>query len=534
MYVSIYDDAIWRCLLLLLYHTADCRQPGAHPSIIAPGLGAIPRLRLQQPPNLIPFTAATNLSSTLPTSSSSPGSISIFPVGSTGIIPGVSPINLLTSPHSPHAAAAAAAGMRMYGSFPSHFMMQYPTVGRHPSSASVIGGLSAGVGRLPVAPTFPFPFGYLPTAIRPPVGLAGFSQHGTATTASHTGGATHNSQFAGASPTQASRRTSVPVRSARDRDDSERECSTGSKNGTVSAEAYNALHTQSPSKNIDSSARVVSAESERISGDEDGLHAVDCEENRLMCDLAKRSRHGGRGDINFLHRVKSRAAETRLKNFHRYENGGKNVENSKSLPSAVPPLLKVVDSEDSEMFGRERSSDLQDGMTVITGASRGLPVASTLKKRIESEEVISSVIKHLQPQREVALQQAAEWRAAMSSVDYGNCLEKEDCRSEDCRYRNGEQRCRVSNSLSSGDEGPDSPKRSKYKSHSLEQDLYYCTQSSKLSGKDNLHHVDSSSFTGVSHKSLHNKSSRKRKSNLPRHNHIHGLSHSRQPSNLMY
>ena len=515
----------------IIQSSADCQQhaaAAAHANIITPGLTPISRLPLPQPPNLIPFTAAANLNPSTPPcrgSSTSPAgtAISIFPAAQAGsILPGVTPLHLVPP---------RTTTQRMYAGFPSPLIMPYPSIGRHPSPASVVGALTAthpGVGRLSMTPTFPLSFGYLPTALRPPtaIGIAGFG-HYSATPVSQSN--IRHIHFASTeSPTTIhtngrSRRSSGGERNEQTTDESaNHHSSTGSKNGGVSAETYSP-HTQSPSK-VTSSASVrdqISAESRHISESSGNSPCTvlesrsrDSEEySRLRAEKRRRSHDHDDDDDSYSY---SRTSKKRSKVSDRYNrNGVISVENtSKHLLPAAPPLLKMIDVEaDSDTLGEKWSKELQQscGRDQQQHHQCTLPPPPALK----NAEVISTVIKHMQPQREIVSSSSG------TGVGY---TEKEDCSGLEiykCRG-GGEQRYRMSNSLSSSDEGPDSPQQ---RFNSLGQSTF-CYN--KLIGRDSLYlQVASknscapSAGVAFGHRNSQYKTFRKKKSNLLRPNHTH-------------
>ena len=426
-----------------------------------------------------------------------------------------------------------------------------------------------------MAPTFPF---YLPTALRPPTvpaatglgGAAHYSPAGTAASASASqpGSTRHVQLLASAGPPSSSDHSRSMARRSSDDDgggdrnvrstdaDSERHrrkssTGTGSKNGVVSAETYipSGPHTQSPSSKAvgnASSVREVSAESRRVAGslDDNGVCVITVVDSRESDEYrlrpAKRSRNNNSNidddDDSYLRSGPTMEKRQRL--FNRYNRNGvvsveKNV-SKKHLLSAAPPLLKMIDStetdhgtsdekwsEDRQQFVHERRADRNK---YHHHHQCTLPPPPALR----NAEVISTVIKHIQPRRETVSS------SMVTGVGYGDHeKEFELCNGvEEPRYRGGgggggEQRYRVSNSLSSSDECPDSPlSQQNFTNRSAEQSMCSCN---KKIGRDGVyvqvasHCKHSSSSTEVGHRgNSQHRSSRKKKSNSYLHRPNHG------------
>jgi hypothetical protein len=234
--------------------------------------------------------------------------------------------------------------------------------------------------------------------------------------------------------------------------------------------------------------------------------------------------------------------EKRQRVFNRYNRNGvvsveKNV-SKKHLLSAAPPLLKMIDSsaetdrtsdtekwsEDREQFVRERAADRNRYHHQCT-----LPPPPALR----NAEVISTVIKHMQPRRKIVNS------SIVTGVGYGDHeREFELCNGveESTRYRGGgggggEQRYRMSNSLSSSDECPDSPlSQQNCTNRSPEQSTCSC---SKKIGRDGVyvqvasHCLHSSSSAEVcSHRNSQHRSIRKKKTGYlhrPNHGGYHSI-----------
>ena len=464
--------------------------------------------------------------------------------------------------------------------------MSYPGIaaaGRHLSPTTpIVGpqGLTAtphhhpAIGRLTMAPTFPF---YLPTALRPPtvtaaagLGTAYYSPAATASAASQPGSFRHVQLLASAgSPSvltsssdhSMARRSSGYGGGGGDRNvqstdtDSERHqrrssAGPGSKNGIVSAETYSPIasgpHTQSlSSKAVGTAASVreVSAESRRVAGslDDDGICVItvvdnrESEEYRLRTTKRSRNNDSNIDDDDDSYLRSGPTMEKRQRLFNRYNRNGvvsveKNV-SKKHLLSAAPPLLKMIDStetdhgtsdekwsEEQQQFVRERCADRNR----YHHHQCTLPPPPALR----NAEVISTVIKHMQPRREIV---SSSMVTGVGCGDHEK--EFELCNGvEESRYRGGggggEQRCRVSNSLSSSDECPDSPLSQQNFTKRSEQSMCSCN---KKIGRDGVYvqvasHCkhSSSSSAEVSHRNSQHRSSRKKKSNnsyLHRPNH---------------
>ena len=223
--------------------------------------------------------------------------------------------------------------------------------------------------------------------------------------------------------------------------------------------------------------------------------------------------------------------EKRPKVFDRYNrNGIVSVEKNaskKHLLSAAPPLLKVIDleagydtspgekwSEDRQQFVCERDQ-CQHEYHQCT-----LPPPPALR----NAEVISTVIKHMQPRGEIMSSSIVTAGVGYSDreKDFECCNGVEGSR---CRVGGGggEQRCRMSNSLSSSDEGPDSP-LSQQNFNASGQSTTYCYN--KVIGRDGVYlqvasKHSSSPGAGVSHKNSQYRSLRKKKNTFHRPNHHH-------------
>ena len=359
-----------------------------------------------------------------------------------------------------------------------------------------------------------------------------------------------------------SRRSSGENRNVQTSDDSEshhiitsHSSSTGSKNGVVSAETCTPHTTRSlHSKAINSaSVREVSAESRYYvpgsSDDSSGVcrvTAIDSRESEEEYRLrtAKRSRNNDSNidnddDDNDSY-LRSRtttttSAEKRQKVFNRYNRNGvvsgeKNV-SKKHLLSAAPPLLKMIDLETAESdqscdnndTSRDEkwNEDRQQFVRECAGRRRYQHHQCTLPPppALRNTEVISTVIKHMQPQREVVSSSVVTAGVAGYSkqFEFGNGV-------EELRYRGGgggagEQRYRMSNSLSSSDEGPDSPLSQQKFNSGSEQSVCSCN---KKIGRDGVyvqvashckHSSSSSSSAEISHKNSQYRSLRKKKNN---------------------
>lgn len=428
--------------------------------------------------------------------------------------------------------------------------MQYPGIGRHPLPTSpVVGaGLTAThpvVGRLPpMPPTFPL---YLPTAALrgPPTtalgvarGFAGHLYSAATPTVSPSSSSTRHMQIIGAelSPRAHTNGRSRHSSGGGDRntqttDNSEghHSSSAGSKNGVVSAETCSSrAHSPSRITNSTRNVREVSAESRHAAGftSDNSIYRVmatesrDSEGHRLRATKRQRSSDGNVGDDDDSYsnsRITATVTEKRPKVFDRYSrnHGFEKNASKKHLHSTAPPLLKMIDldtdcdtsagekwSEDGQQFVHERDRDQYQHHCT-------LPPPPALRN------AISTVIKHMQPQGQIVSS------SMVTGVGYGDHKKDFEHRDglEDFRCRGGgagEQRYRVSNSLSSSDEGPDSP-LSQQKFNGSEQSM--CSYN-KMLGRDGIYVRKHSSLSdGVcSHKNLQYKNLRKKKNNFHRPN----------------
>ena len=389
----------------------------------------------------------------------------------------------------------------------------------------------AGVGRLSMTPSFPFPL-FPPTALRPQphigLNIAGFNQY-TAGPGSQPGTIRHLQFARDANLAQTyanSRRFSEGERNPQrtSRNDSEFEHRRdGSKNDEVSAEVNDHV-TRSTASDSGNSAysRNTSAErqlQQKNSSEEDLYVVVNRghEEGRHRATKRKICT-----DRDYDDNLKANDQKKQRK-FPRYSRNSvisvSGNEPKTLLTTAPPALLKVITLEEesdalsnktckSNGHSLEEEDPSQQQQRPNTCSNR-LSAASPLK----NPEVISTVIKHLQPQREIVY------------------LEKEDCRrlaSEEFPCRNeSEHRWRVSNSLSSGDDegSPDSPQQT---FSSKAPSLYsfgkqsgresHCSPSlqslaSRRDTRESLHGLNHHHH----HKSLQHKHFRKMKSNLLRH-----------------
>ena len=246
----------------------------------------------------------------------------------------------------------------------------------------------------------------------------------------------------------------------------------------------------------------------------------DSEGYRLKATKRQRSSDGNVDDDDSYSNSRTTATEKRPRVIDRYSrnHGIISVEKNPSkkyLLSTAPPLLKMIDSdtdydmtgerwsEDRQQFVRERDRDQYQHLST-------LPPPPALR----NAEVISTVIKHMQPRGEIVSS------SMVTGLGYGDHEKNLECRNglEDFRCRGGgggEQRSRMSNSLSSSDEGPDSP-LSQQKFNGSEQSTYSCN---KMLGRDGIYVRKHSSLSdGVSYKNSQYKSLRKKKNNLHRPN----------------
>ena len=328
--------------------------------------------------------------------------------------------------------------------------------------------------------------------------------------------------------------------------------SAGSKNGVVSAETYG-THTQSPGNAIGSatSVREVSAESRYVAGssNDDGVCAVTVIDSRENEEYGRRTSKRSRNDDSNNdddddNYIRSRTTmEKRQRVFNRYNRNGvlvsveKNV-SKKHLLSAAPPLLKVIDSEpdqNCDTSDKKWSEGRQQQFVRERADQKRYQHQCTLPSppALRNTEVISTVIKHMHPQRDIVSANL------VTGVSYGDHeKEFELCNGvelKDSGYRGGagggggdrEQRYRMSNSLSSSDaEGPDSPlSQQKFNGPDHVQTTCSCTR--KL-GRDGVyvqvagHCKHSSSNADVNHRNSQYRSLRKKKANS---NHLHRPSH---------
>lgn len=395
----------------------------------------------------------------------------------------------------------------MYRGLASPFLMQYhpAIIGRLPTTAApgVMGaaGLTpthspASLGRISMNPTLPF---CLPTAaLCPPplLGVTGFNRYGATNPSSQsTPTATSCLQFARSAESMQARTNNIRSRrSSRDETDmqhtSEFALNTGSKNGNPSAEAYNPC-THSPNNNSgnnNKSSREASAEGTQHSS----LHTIMAGYNSECTRIQQRNSDDHHGCDDSC--AGSTTDKSSPKLFHRHNRNGviRVPENTPNhLLTAAPPLLKVVDLEDSNRSSRKliERIDQRELHEHVQQQQTSLHAVPALK----NAEVISTVIKHLKPQPKAIY------------------IDKESHNRFRC-CRNGEQRLRMSNSLSSGDEAPDSPHKT---CTSSEQSTHCCN---KLNGWDCLCYSSPAVATrreclpAVSHKNLqYNRILRKKK-----------------------
>ena len=409
-----------------------------------------------------------------------------------------------------------------------------------------------------MTPTFPFSLSYLPAALRPPsgaIGVAGFGHYSAAATPASSQLNTRHVQLLTSTESRAvhtstgrSRRSSGGSdRHIQTMDDSEHHhrSSTGSKNGVVSAETYSPrAHVHSPSKaTCGASVREVSAESRYVAeSSDDSIRRVTessgSDEYVYSVRATKRQRSNDGNDDNDdeeedRYSISRTTTEKRPKVFDRYNrNGIVSVEKNaskKHLLSAAPPLLKVIDLEadGADTLPGEKWSEDQQRFSVCERDQHQheyryhqctLPPPPALR----NAEVISTVIKHIQPRGEIMSSSivTAEVGYSDREKDFECCSGLEDSR---CRGGGGEQRCRMSNSLSSSDEGPDSP-LSQAKFDGSGESTTYCYN--KVIGRDGVYlqvasKHSSSPSTGVSHKNSQYRSLRKKKNAFHRPNHHH-------------
>lgn len=437
---------------------------------------------------------------------------------------------------------------------PSHYS-------HHPHHQHTAGNVAR--GRISMTPTFPLPFGYLPTSLHPspPIGTnlvapAGLGAQFSCTGAqpAHESSSVRHLQFARSADSlqmhlnTVSRQTSVGSEKnsqrtlTRNRHDSVSDDQTiGSKNERVSAEAKD-YHSHSP---YSDSGNHRSGTSRKASAD---IHKVLLEEN-LRSKSVRRdhdasrfipgAKHNDRDDCGCVVEddgfSNAKIPEERAQRvYHRYSRNSvisvsRNA--SKSLFPTAPPLLKVIDVEEheddndthrnSETWGKDQDQSRGELYELHVGRKhlqRGSDHLAAVPRLRRNPDVISTPIKRLQPQRETIVYQQ----------DHDHEDKDEDCyrnRDEhDYLYRKGDQRWRVSNSLSSSDEGPDSPQQM-FSSGSGQLPYSY---SNKLSLREG--HYNSSqaapaaggrreSVVGTAlHKNLHYKNIRSMKSNgLQRH-----------------
>lgn len=267
---------------------------------------------------------------------------------------------------------------------------------------------------------------------------------------------------------------------------------TGSKNGNPSAEAYN-------TGNNNTSSREASAEVSQHSS----LHTIMAGYNSEgTCKIQQRNSDDHRGCDDSCTDSKITTDKSSPRLFHRYSRNGVirvSGNSRKRLLPAAPPLLKVVDLTDSDQSSQKliERIDQRELHEQNQQQQAGLQAVPALK----NPKVISTVIKHFKPHP----------KAMYMDIEGHNRFEDFRC------SRNGDQRSRISNSLSSGDEAPDSPHQ---KCNGSEQSTY-CFN--KLNGWDCLCY-SSQPVTGkreclpaVSHKNLQYRSLRKKKSGFLRH-----------------
>ena len=354
------------------------------------------------------------------------------------------------------------------------------------------GHTPASLGRFSMNPTLPF---CLPTAaaLCPPplLGVAGFNHYGATNPSTQSSSSTAtSSQF---TRNAESLQAHTNVRSGRSSGDesnmqhtSEFAFNTGSKNGNPSAEAYN-------TGNNNTSSREASAEVSQHSS----LHTIMAGYNSEVTRIQQRNGNDHHGCDDSCTESKITTNKSGPRVFHRYGRNGviRVSENSpKHLLTVAPPLLKVVDLEDSDQSSQKLietidQRELHEHNQQWQASLQAVPA-------LKNPKVISTVIKHFKPQP----------KAIYMDIEGCNRFENFRC------SRNGEQRSRISNSLSSGDEAPDSPHR---KCSVSEQSMYCCN---KLNGWNCLCYSSQvvtskrECLPAVSHKNLQYRSLRKKKS----------------------
>ena len=401
----------------------------------------------------------------------------------------------------------------------------------------VCGSLTGGhpAARLTMTPTFPFSLGYLSpsSVLHQPAAALGAAGAGMVRLASPFGTVSPSQPGSIANvrqmqPSRHSEHTNGhamrnPSSSERNQQNTPRENRdtrhrSGSKNGIVSAESRNPQIYNSVSAVRDDSAEVVRTTSKqsrhfareyrdswpRSSGQirlddrycgRDGNDSFKDNDDNNVILTTKRMRH----EHPEFHRHRTQSVPSVIIGS---EKASRHV-----LPPRAPPLLKMIDSDESESINENSVQDEQDP----SEQGERQELLGNLRKAARPRNdavVISTVIKHLQPQRDVI---HVDEDRGTGQEDVGYC-------------RNGEQRWRGSSSLSSSDECPDSPQQQRRINGFVGGGWPICYK--KTAERDKIDELHSSAQiiiantrdlpVGVTHRS--SKTFRRRKGSLLRHN----------------